>query len=79
MRPDPRKYLWDALSTVELVHDFTQGQSFVDYLSNAMLRSAVERQFEIIEEALNQLSKVVVSTFQAPAIRLSGMYGLGDL
>lgn len=58
MRPDPRKYLWDALRAAELVHDFAQGQSFADYQSNAMLRSAVERQFEIIGEALNQLSKV---------------------
>jgi uncharacterized protein with HEPN domain len=58
MQPDPRKYLWDALRAAELVHDFAQGQSFVDYQSNAMLRSAVERQFEIIGEALNQLSKV---------------------
>jgi uncharacterized protein with HEPN domain len=58
MRPDPRKYLWDALRAAELVHDFARGQSFADYQSNAMLRSAVERQFEIIGEALNQLSKV---------------------
>lgn len=58
MRPDPRKYLWDALYASELVHNFAQGQSFADYQSNAMLRSAVERQFEIIGEALNQLSKV---------------------
>lgn len=58
MWPDPRKYLWDGLRAAELVHDFAQGQSFVDYQSNAMLRSAVERQFEIIGEALNQLSKV---------------------
>jgi uncharacterized protein with HEPN domain len=58
MRPDPRKYLWDALHAAELVHNFARGQSFADYQSNAMLRSAVERQFEIIGEALNQLSKV---------------------
>ena len=58
MRRDPRKFLWEALRAAELVHDFAQGQSFEDYQSNAMLRSAVERQFEIIGEALNQLSKV---------------------
>ncbi|MCA1703999.1 MAG: DUF86 domain-containing protein [Actinobacteria bacterium] len=58
MRPDPRKYVWDALRAAGLVHDFTRGQSFADYQCNAMLRSAVERQFEIIGEALNQLSKV---------------------
>lgn len=58
MRPDPRKYLWDALHAAELVQDFARGQSFADYQSDAKLRSAVERQFEIIGEALNQLSKV---------------------
>ncbi|WP_131773871.1 HepT-like ribonuclease domain-containing protein, partial [Protofrankia symbiont of Coriaria myrtifolia] len=57
MRPDPRKYLWDAVHAAGLARGFAQGQSLADYLSNAMLRAAVERQFEIIEEALNQLSK----------------------
>ncbi|MGH3621014.1 MAG: HepT-like ribonuclease domain-containing protein, partial [Sciscionella sp.] len=57
MPPDPRKYLWDALHAAQLIHDFTQDQSFADYQSHAMLRSAVERQFEIIGEALNQLAK----------------------
>lgn len=57
MRPDFRKYVWDALHAAELVR-LLRGQSFEDYQFNAMLRSAVERQFEIIGEALNQLSKV---------------------
>jgi uncharacterized protein with HEPN domain len=59
MRPDDqRKYLWDALSAIELLREFSAGKSFDDYQADAMLRSAVERQFEIIGEALNQLSKV---------------------
>lgn len=56
--PDPRKYLWDAAHATEQAQDFADGFTFEDYLSNAMLRAAVERQFEIIGEALNQLSKV---------------------
>jgi len=51
-------YLWDALHAAELVRDFARDRSFAEYQSDAMLRSAVERQFEIIGEALNQFSKV---------------------
>lgn len=58
MQPDPRKYLWDALQATERLRRFGQGKSFDDYRSNELLKSAVERQFEVVGEALNQLSKV---------------------
>ena len=54
---DPRKYLWDALHSAEQIQRFAKGATFDHYVSNDMLRSAIERQFEIIGEALNQLSK----------------------
>jgi uncharacterized protein with HEPN domain len=54
---DPRKYLWDALRAAELARQFASGRSYAEYEHDAMLRSAVERQLEIIGEALNQLSK----------------------
>ena len=50
--------MWDALRAAELLAEFSRDRSFTDYLADAMLRSAVERQFEIIGEALNNLSKV---------------------
>lgn len=52
-----RKYLHDIRVAGERVLEFTDGKSLDDYLGDALMRSAVERQFEIIGEALNQLSK----------------------
>lgn len=58
MPPDPRKYLCDAANAAGLARSFAHGQRFAGYQANAMLRAAAEREFEIIGEALNQLSKV---------------------
>lgn len=57
MPRDARTYLWDALQATELIAEFSRGRDFSSYQADAMLRSAVERQFEIIGEALNQLSR----------------------
>jgi uncharacterized protein with HEPN domain len=46
------------VGAAEQAQSFASGFSFDDYLANAMLRAAIERQFEIIGEALNRLSKV---------------------
>lgn len=54
MPPDARKYLWDALRAVSA---FAQDKTFGDYQNDVLLRSAVERQFEIVGEALAQLAK----------------------
>lgn len=57
MERDPRAYLWDVDEGASTIADFVSGNALDDYLSNRMLRSAVERQLTIIGEALNQLSK----------------------
>jgi uncharacterized protein with HEPN domain len=58
MRPEARKYLWDALQGAERITRFVQDQTLQSYQHDELLRSAVERQFEIIGEALSQLRRV---------------------
>ena len=62
MHPDAGKLVWDAQQAAERVARFTVGKTFEDYDGDEYLRSAVERQFEVIGEALNRLSRVDPAT-----------------
>jgi uncharacterized protein with HEPN domain len=57
MELEAKKYLHDILEAAKLLTEFTSGKTFQDYVRDAMLRSAVERNFEIAGEALAQLAK----------------------
>ncbi len=58
MQLEAKKYLYDIRQAAERIADFTAGKRVEDYQSNAMLRAAVERQFEIIGEALARLVRL---------------------
>jgi uncharacterized protein with HEPN domain len=61
MPHDPRKLLDDVLRAAALILKFTSGRTLETYGSDELLRSAVERQFEIIGEALSRLMKAHAS------------------
>ena len=56
MRLEAKKRLYDVLRAATLLTEFTDGKSIGDYERDIMLRSAVERQFTIIGEAIAQLA-----------------------
>lgn len=51
---DLRAYLFDVAEACRLVAEFTRRKSAADYAADPLLRSGVERQLEIVGEALNQ-------------------------
>ena len=57
MRPESLKLIWDARSAVAKIQEFTAGKTLEDYDAEALLSSAVERQLEIVGEALHRLSR----------------------
>ena len=57
MQAESKKYLWDALTAADRILDFVTGEDFDSYCQNPFLRSAIERQMEIIGEAMAQMAR----------------------
>lgn len=55
---DAKKYLYDIQRAAALLTEFTGGKEFDEYARDPMLRAAVERQFEVIGEALARLARL---------------------
>ena len=58
MPPETAKLLMDMKRAAERIGRFAQGKTFADYQEDDLLRSAIERQFEIIGEALGKAAEV---------------------
>ena len=61
LEKDDNAYLWDMLTAAHAIETFVKDRTPADYLADLMLRSAVERQVEIIGEAAVHIS----AAFQA--------------
>ncbi len=58
MKIEISKYLLDAQNACRAITSFTSGKTLKEYSSDLLLRSAVERQFEILGEAFSRIDDV---------------------
>lgn len=58
MQREPAAFLWDVNEAASRIREFVVGHNFETFTASVLVQSAVERQFEVIGEALKQLSKV---------------------
>ena len=58
MKRDPKSLLWDAREAADAIATMTTGKTFADFDRDIVLRSAVERQFEIVGEALAMAERI---------------------
>ena len=59
MLPDEiKKYLLDIKISIESIEEYLNKREFNTYMKDKMLRRAVEREFEIIGEAMTRLDKI---------------------
>ena len=59
---NPKKYLYDIIDCCQFLLDFTEGKTVNDYKNDRAFRSAVERELQIIGEAITQLDGVSPET-----------------
>ena len=57
MKDDLLKHLYDIREAASAILRFVLGKTFADYEQDELLRSGVERKFEIIGEALNRVGR----------------------
>jgi len=58
LRRDARSLLWDIAEAAAAIDGFIEGLGLDRYAQSPLVHSAVERKFEIIGEALGQLTRL---------------------
>ncbi len=59
MKLEVKKYLFDIKESIDSIENYLgEKRDFNVYISNKMLRRAIEREFEIIGESMNRIEKI---------------------
>lgn len=59
MNRETKKYLYDIKTSIESIRDYLgENRNFFEYQQNKLLRRGIEREIEIIGEAMNNLLRI---------------------
>ncbi len=59
MKREVKKYLFDIKTSIDSIFDFLgEKRDFFEYQNNKLLRRGIEREIEIIGEAMNRIMKI---------------------
>lgn len=73
MKREVKKYLYDINTSIESIYEFLgERRDFYDYQNNKLLRRGVEREIEIIGEAVKRIMKI------APEIQIANARQIVD-
>jgi uncharacterized protein with HEPN domain len=61
---DPKEYLYDTINCSEFILQLTKDKTVDDYKNDRVFRSALERELQIIGEAMLQLDHVSPETVE---------------
>jgi len=64
MKHDPLVCIEDAVTACELILEFTKGMEENEYCADLKTKAAVEREFEILGEALNRVKKIDIAILE---------------
>ena len=71
---EPIFFLQDIQNSVEKIFKYTKGINFEEFISDDMVKDAVERNFEIIGEAVKNLPEVFKNKYpHIPFKQIAGM------
>ena len=59
---DPKKYLYDIVNCCEFILEFTGNKTVEDYKNDRAFRSALERELQIIGEAMLKMDSISPQT-----------------
>ena len=76
MKDEIRKYLIDIKISIEAINSYIEGKKiFSEFENNRLVRMAVERELEIIGEAVSRIKKADNNFPISSAAKIKGTYG----